>query len=300
MHLSRPSTIILVLLSLSLCASAKEQPKDNSLFFIENAGQITDLHHHPRKDIDYKLEANGVTLFVGKGQLHYQWTRSQKEELKNNKEESITATDIVDNISIYRMDVTLVGANKDAVAVTEDIAAWTENYYLPQCRDGATAHSYKKITYKEVYPNIDWVLYLHKGKVKYDFVIHPGGSITDIKLRYDGATELSIDEEALTATTPYGSLTETAPISYIAETGENIPSAYLLKGNELQYAVNTDHSGTLVIDPGLLWCTYYGSTNSNGVDIGNDVATDRIGGVYMVGITSSSTNIATTGTFQAS
>jgi hypothetical protein len=116
--------------------------QQSSLLFIENKGQIVDQHGKHRKDIDFKLEGKGLNVFVGDGQLHYQFAKQEDEQTKS-----------------YRLDVTLVGANKHAELITEEKQDYYENYYLAQCPDGAVAHSYRRITYKNVYPNIDWILY---------------------------------------------------------------------------------------------------------------------------------------------
>lgn len=47
------------------------------LAFTENKGQVTDQDGTSRSDIDFKLSAApGLNLFIGKGQLHYQWVKA--------------------------------------------------------------------------------------------------------------------------------------------------------------------------------------------------------------------------------
>src|SRR5690606_9985167 len=85
------------------------------------------------------------------------------------------------SLSMYRMDVTLIGAHEPAEVITEDRQSYHEQYYLPHCgADGVKAHAYRRITYREVYPGIDWVLYIRDNTLEYDFVVHPGGRISDI------------------------------------------------------------------------------------------------------------------------
>src|SRR5690606_12043723 len=92
--------------------------------FMQNKGQITDQHGIIRKDIDAKVEANGVTMFVGNGEIHYQWQAPLYLSPKGrglNTPNSQTTTGIPSpplgggrEGLIYRMDVKLVGANKNA------------------------------------------------------------------------------------------------------------------------------------------------------------------------------------------
>ncbi|MBL7683807.1 MAG: SBBP repeat-containing protein [Flavipsychrobacter sp.] len=281
------------------------------LLLIANKGQITDQYGKPRRDIDYKLSGSDVTLFVGDGQLHYQWLQRQP----NPKSETRNPKDVADKnspsgdvgITTYRMDVELLGADKNTVVVAEDMQPYYENYYLPTVPDGATAHSYRKITYKNVYPHIDWVLYVKSkdevgssgvsGGIKYDFVVHPGGNVAAIQLQYNGATGLELKDGALVATTPYGSITEDAPYSYMAETGQAVNSRFVLQGNVLSYATATnENTGTFVIDPALRWATYYGGSNPEQIYC---LKTDTSGNVFTSGMTYSTSNIATTGAHQS-
>ena len=152
------------------CLQAKEQGAAPAgihakapLSFIENKGQVVDQDGRHRSDIDYKLVADGMVMFIGDGQLHYQWSRLANSKV--NSQNSKTS-DPASSTDFYRMDVTLLGANKNAKVVAEEAQAYYENYYLPQCPGGAVAHSYSKITYKNVYPNIDWVIYIsHESEV---------------------------------------------------------------------------------------------------------------------------------------
>lgn len=287
-------------MSLCLQLAAKETPgklQDNSLHLVENKGQITDQYNRPRKDIDYKMAEAGVTLYIGNGQLHYQWHRPGAAPEKGRPAPAKEAG----RDTIYRMDVELVGADKNAVAIAEAPHSYTENYYLPQCPNGITAGGYGRITYKDVYPNIDWVLYTQVENgvpaLKYDFVVRPGGDAARIQLRYAGATQLQLQSGACVATTPMGSIAEAAPYSYIAGSGEKVASAYRLQNNTLSFSIAADipPTATLVIDPSLKWATYYGGS---GTEYVSTIATDTAGALYLAGTTASSSNIATTGAYQ--
>ncbi len=287
-----------------------QQPQQ--LYFLENRGQITDQHLKPRTDIDFKVDGGAVTIFIGNGQLHYQWVRSQseKEKVKNKNTIEVNREETEEKeLSIYRMDVTLVGANKHVRPITEAIQEYTEQFYgsgLPE--EGLTVRSYTKVTYPNIYPHIDWVLYIAnedntlypKGRagegaqLKYDFVVHEGGNVKDIQLQYDGATGLQLTNGAMQATTPYGSLTEAAPYTYNAQTKTTIDSKYQLIGNTLSFDIQNNTAKELVIDPSLAWATYYGGTAHEN---SYDCVADTAGNIYILGRTYSTNNMATTGAF---
>jgi hypothetical protein len=272
--------------------------------FIENRGQIVDQHGVWRSDLDFKLDRPGITAFVGSGKMHYQWSR-----LESPKSTAITsiakqAKDV--KLSTYRLDIELLGANLNATTITADKSTDFEQYYNANRQlSGKKIHHYSTVTYKDIYPNIDWVLYLDKNQatsglqnLKYDFVVHPGGNPKDIKIQYKGAQELALTEDgSLRAVTPYGTHLDVNPYSYLIcpdNSTQYVASRYVLKGNILSFDI-APHAGTLVIDPAVEWSTYYGGT---GMDILNEIAGDTYGHIYIAGTTLMSSNIATTGSFQ--
>lgn len=265
----------------------KLQAQLSSVSFVENKGQVTDQHQKRRTDIDFKIGTQDINIFIGDGTVHYQWNKSSIKEVAGRKN---TWTDA------YRMDVVLLGANQHAEVVAEQKQDFFESYYSSQYT--GTAASYNRVVYKNIYPGIDWVLYTQNDQLKYDFIVHPGGNAKDIKLQYKGATALNMKDGALTASTPYGSITEHKPYSYDAVTKNEIASSFALSENTLSFNIAAG-TGTndIIIDPLLDWATYYGGTS---YDAGIDVAADGSGNVYMCGSTISTSNIATTGSNQTS
>jgi hypothetical protein len=304
-------TVLLTAAFILLCSAT--YAKENNLFFIENKGQITDQHYNPRNDIQFKLAASGgLNIFIGSGAIHYQFSKFDDAGAETQNAGNLPHTSLPLGEgwggALYRLDVELLNANKNAQVITEDKQPYYENYYTPGTgAHGATAHTYKRITYKNIYPQIDWVLYTSsplnshsfsegmsgegRGGAKHEFIIHKGGNVSDIKIQYSGATTLQLNSDgSLIAATPMGEIAEQAPLTYQVN-GKEIRSTFVLEGNTLSYSVGS-YSGELVIDPTLMWATYYGGSAT---DMGNSVALDAAGHAYMVGTTYSIDNIATTG-----
>ncbi len=330
------------LLTVCFCAallsiySQKAFSKENKLnkrkytekSFIENKGQIIDQWQQARPDIDFKIAAaEGLNIFIGPNGLHYQWAAAgQKSVLAGiipdfgsmqNEHDTL-----VNALSLYRMDVKLLGANSKPCFVKGAKNAYYERYFQPWLNKGndnagITVHSFDKITYKDVYPGIDWTFYFNDaGQLEYDFVVHPGGKVSDIRIEYAGATQLALNQDgSLTAVTPMGKVKENKPYSYIPKediTAQQLPlsaarninpamrkevaSGFTLQGNVLSFQVNA-YTGTLVIDPVLEWGSYFGSIFA---DMGNAVTTDKRGNVYLGGQTMQGSNMATTGAHQVS
>ncbi len=269
---------------LSLSAMAKNatptigQGAQKPLSFVENKGQFT--NGKQSDDIQFRMSTAGMDLYVGEGQLHYQFRKME-------------GTDANPMIRTYRMDVTLLGANPAAKMQAQEQQAYYENYITNNCgKDGITAHSYNRITYKEVYPGIDWVVYVKGDKVEYDFVVHPGADASKIQLQYGGATALNITANGgITAETPMGKVQEKKPYAYESATGKPVAANFKLRGNVVSFET-AKCNGTLTIDPYILWSTYFGGASE---DVATCVKVSGGGNIYIGGYSSSST-VGFTGT----
>ncbi len=237
------------------------------LCFIENKGQIVDEHHNSRTDIKYKLTDKNVSLFLGQDGLHYQFLNNQQNERLG-------------------MSVMLVGANPNAQISAAGELPYYENYYLNNTAAvGKTAHAFTKVTYANVYPNIDWVVYVKEKGVEYDFIVKPGGDASQIKVKYDGAASLALNADgSVTAHTPLGDINEKVPVTFENATGKKINSRFVVNNNTVSFAVAA-HEGAITIDPYLSWCTYYGGSGDEYI---YSTKCDRSGNIYVTGFTTSS------------
>ncbi|OSZ79165.1 hypothetical protein CAP35_13195 [Chitinophagaceae bacterium IBVUCB1] len=247
----------------------------NQLYFIENTGQILNQYHQKRNDILFALKAGDMNIFIGANEIHYQWNRHVNDT----------------SISSYRLDAVLIGANKTPQVIVEDKQQYCENYHFEDYDVHSTAYTYKTVKIKNIYPNIDWVLYCKNNMLKYDFIVRKGGDASNIKIQYKGATSIAFDKGEIIVETPYGSIKEEAPYTYDITSRKEIKSAFVLNENMLGFDIKKGEEN-LVIDPAVLWSTYFGG---NQTDYGNCVTTDNDGNVYLGGDTYSTAGIATTG-----
>ena len=284
------SLVLSCLLPLSMMAKDAKQATvggglGKPVSFIENKGQLRAQDNKACNDIQYKLSTPGMNLFVGNCQLHYQFRKVEGNSPSTLK------------LSMYRMDVTLLGADPAAKVTSGEEQAYYENYIMPGLGDdnGVTAHAYNRIVYKNVYPSIDWVLYVKDNNVEYDFVVRPGGNVNDIKLKYGGATKLSVTNDgSLTAITPMGTVTEKTPYAYETATGRKVATDFKLNKNIVSFKTG-DYNGSLTIDPLLSWGTYFGSTLE---DVITAIKEDNSHNSYVCGYTSSTSGIASGGAYQ--
>lgn len=293
----------ILLLSFALFFTATEVLAQNhQLFFVENVGQLSDQFHKPRHDIDVAMKTSGMSVFIGSGKIQYQFVKPLKtnapdipdfpfDKSKGKVEQS------TNSLETFRIDVELVGASKSVTPVMSGQLKYYERFYFPQFgEEGALAHTYSRITYPEIYPHIDWILYINGNHIEYDFVIKEGGDPGDIQIEYNGTTALNLDAEGnLVAGSPIGTITEHAPISYQSD-GKKVVTSFKLFNSVVSYNV-ASYTGTLLIDPYVEWATYYGGAGEDGAGLLTQDASENI---YLMGSTRSGNNIATIGAHNVS
>lgn len=191
--------------------------------------------------------------------------------------------------------------------------------------------TYAKVHYKDAYPGIDVIYYGNQGKLEYDFIVAPGADPNQIKLAFEGASDIKVaDSGDLLLTTALGEVRLQKPIVYqVGDDGLKmlVAGTYVLqptlsvpsssqgeeKGEATRHASRTtnhevgiqlaayDHAKSLVIDPVLLYSTYLGgSANEAGIEFGpHGIAVDSAGNAYIAGVTASADFPVTAGSTQS-
>lgn len=175
------------------------------------------------------------------------------------------------------------GANPDAELIAVDP---TVDYqvYVVKGKDGQdesinNIKSYKKLIYKNLYPNIDVEYTFHpQTGIKYTLILHPGADASLVKMKYSG--HVRIDSEGnLQIGTKFGNITDHAPQSfYTSNPSSAVTSKFVKTGNTVTFALGAyDHSLSLTIDP---WVQTPTLPNSNGVW---ECEKDAAGNAYIIG-----------------
>jgi hypothetical protein len=268
------------------------------LIFTENRGQVADMSGKPRPDILFTAHSGHTNIFLAASGISYQFSKityplGYNPSDVNADPEKQAELEKQIQTQTYNFSLTLEGANPHPNIVKEDKSITEFNFYLTQCPNGLThVASYQKLTYQEVYPNIDWVVYSDGNHLKYDFIVKAGGDPSLIKLKIKDAQGVSITRAGeLLMTTSLGEIKEQAPLSYVD--GKLIKSNFKQNADgTIGFDVATQKGKTLRIDPAVVWSTYYGGT---GADVGNGCAVDGSGNVYLAGTAASTAGIASGG-----
>lgn len=270
--------------------------QSSELLFIENKGQVLNETGKPATDVLFVMKQSDFSIFIYKDGLSYQFTKNMGSA---STQLPTTVHDLLEDfplneqlISTHRVDVKFQSANKNAVVTPMLKNSYTENYFGNA--DITNIASFEKIVVSNIYSGIDWVLYQVDGKLKYDFIVHPGANAQQIKMEIIAADEtVLLKDDHLQIKTTIGAINDAGLYSYIKNTGVHIDSKFELKNNVLQFIIaDYDASQTLIIDPSLDWSTYYGGFGEDAV---NGLEVDLDGNFLITGYTSSSNNIAALG-----
>ena len=271
--------------------------------FKPNKGQVADHEGNLIKAYEYVYQAPGMKVGLTQNGFHYNlYTVEEKPKKQKNVSEATgkpakaeqqperPGDEEAKKQRIYhyhRVEVAFKGANEDPEIIAEEKMDYYANYYLGYLPEYVTqVHGYRKLTYKNLYDNIDLVLRPStaengRRKLKYNIRVRPGGDLSDVKMVYKGMDKLSLEDGKLQIATSQGRMTETIPKSYWAESKEATAVNYQLEGNTVSFQAEQQQEGrTLVLDPSLSWSTYLGG---GARDLGDGVTTDGSGNVYVTG-----------------
>lgn len=306
---------ILFFFSLFFCTilfGQKKFQKNNEYHFYENKGQIVDQNGNENKDVKYLFHSAGLNVQLRSNGFSYDVYETVKKNNPNFRKKA--DNELPEKLAylnrefnyeklIHRIDIEFLNSNKNATIITQGKSSDYENYFnLEHNPDGITnVHRYQKIIYKNIYNAIDLIFFKPNDTLKpveYNFIINPGGKISDIKMKFYGAPTL-LKEGKLMMNLRFGDLYEKIPNSWIQDRNKkDITVTFKDFGNQTFGFTSPLNSSNkkIIIDPvpTRIWGSYAGGF---GEDYG-EAKTDIQNNVYLYGATASTTNIATSGASQ--
>jgi gliding motility-associated-like protein len=252
--------------------------------FIENKGQFDKLIPEDKTGFSYCID-KGQQVFFYKNKLSYHFnsiTISKApllglfENEKHREERIHDAKKRTQYIDIEWLNsnpnATIVAENKQSTQYPYALINVTEPTQTIYC-DG-----YSKITYKNLYPNIDVEYVFHPDNgIKYNLLLHPGADISQVKMKYNNNVKLSVKNGNIHIKTIVGEIIDHAPITFYAENNENVPSAFKLENNTVSFDIqHITPNKEVVIDP---WTLVPGFAPPKAFDNG----VDANGNIYIYG-----------------
>ena len=252
--------------------------------FVQNKGQW-------EEDIKFMASIPGGTLQIRKQGLHYVFVDNNSlYDIKHSslKSEKSTA------LKMHGLDVIFDGSNPDFTIESKNPTSETQHYFYGNdpAKWQSNVQSFGEIWLKNIYQGVDLRLYTTENAMKYEFVVSPQVSTEQIKMRYEGADEILMENGNLKVKTSLADIIEMKPYSFsetIVNTNSRIgftevKSNFKINKNVITFSFpdNYDKSKTLTIDPKLIFSTYSGSTADNW---GHTATYDAEGNLYAGGST---------------
>ncbi|MCE2789953.1 MAG: hypothetical protein LW630_08590, partial [Saprospiraceae bacterium] len=239
----------------------------HKVLFMENAGQITDLHGQAVPEVRYLLRSQGLNVQLRTSGFSYDaWMPVYDTDPAQDSNTAEVATSAekrtVTGYKYHRVDIAFKNGNPSPqiLAMDQDeieIQIFHQKQHL-------SVRNYGRIVYKNIYDGID-LEFVAGGKdgtaVEYNFIVHPGADPSLIQLEYKGADDLRLEEGLIRMDITHGTIEENIPASWQEETKQAVEVSYAMcESGTVGFAVGAyDKATTLVIDPTprLVWGSYF-------------------------------------------
>lgn len=264
------------------------------LQFTENKGQW-----HPailfESDIfsgKLYLEQQGFTYFFLRGDDYGEWQHAVHQHDKPSPNFTL---------NFHALKTRFMGSNK-VIPRGDSAFSFYRNYFIGRDRSkwASFVRVHQSVRYPELYEGIDLLVYSESHGLKYDWILAPGADVSQIKVKYDGADDLFLDDGRLFIRTSINHLIEDAPKAYQIIDGKRFTVAckFVLKGKVLSFDLGVyNPEYELVIDPPILiFATYSGSSADN---FGFTATYDSRGSLYAAGNVTSPYTAAPNGSYPA-
>jgi len=267
------------------------------LYFVENKGQVD-------KCVKYHIKMPYGSIYFTPEEIAYQFLHKKSEENTEEQRSFLKEKESPQGITAENFMMKFIEANERVqVRGMDEIETRVSFFRGNDPRNWVKgARTYKKVLYKELYPQIDLIVYGSRGRIKHEYRVRVGGEVEKIKARYEGIESLRINERGqLEIVGSKGVLREDVPLSFqiIDNKKVEVKTEYMVdKDNTLRFKVRKYRKDVeLIIDPGLEYSTYLGGSDQ---DYGYGIAVDKGGNAYVTGKTNSSDFPIKAGAFDTS
>ena len=266
--------------------------KSTGGYFIENKGQTNDLvKYYSRGNPSVAFRDDGILFVVRESN-----EGGSRETWREPVSRSTSSHQITVKSSAYMLRFD--GSNKPS-PVGIDRLSFNSNFLIGNDSDKwrTDVPSYGGVVYHDLYDEIDLVYRQNANGVKYEFIVDPGADPRAIRMSFEGAGSLRLEDGDIVVQSSAGEVRDSHPYSYKGD-GEKVECRFITYG-QATYGFECDRRDTserLVIDP-LVYSTFLGG---GGYDDGWSIAVDSGGSAYVSGWTNSANFPVALGSFDLS
>jgi hypothetical protein len=272
--------------------------------FTLNEGQITNQFGQKNKQVLYLLQTPEMLVHLRENGFSYELREKiDQAPIAGSFDPKDDSKSI--KIKSHRIDIDFAGCNKmiERLAIDQisSLKFLNNKSKLTSVRN---LKSYKRILYKNVYPQTDIEFLVSeidgKARFKYNIILHPGADEDKVQFLIEGSFKNSLTKDGfIEMETTFGKIEEQVPLSYELNQGKQGRSirARFRQIHKRLFGIEIDERdrrNTCVIDP-LVWGSYFGGALSENI---NDMCLDSMGNIYLGGYTNSTDFIASSGAHQ--
>jgi hypothetical protein len=275
------------------------------LYFVPNEGQVDE-------EALFYAKTSHYTLWMTKDGLIFDRLHREEKEIGKNLVPHHSLRCEPQDYS-YSRDISRMhfcDAEPDTELIPIEITGHRVNYFTGKDRsDWRTGlRASKGVLYRGLYSNVDLKIYGVEKQIEYDFVVRPGGDVSDIRFAYRDAQKTEIDKngnlrvkiksvdiskssktDSSQESTAISEFTHQKPNCYQVIDGKKIKidaSFRKIADNTYTFEVAPYNKAyDLVIDPLVMtYSTYLGGSAN---DRGDGIAVDHSGAAYITGSTQS-------------
>jgi hypothetical protein len=238
-------------------------------YFIENEGQAAE-------DVRYYLMGNPAVAFRDDGVLFV--FRDSSRDRPSLDNQSAVEPMGAEGMTAYLLrfegtaEVRPIGINR---------LPFNSNFFIGNVpsRWGTDVPNYQGILYQNLYDGIDLAYHVETGRVKYEFILHPGADLSSVIARYEGVDDVALQGGDLVFHTSAEEIRDSAPIAY--QGVDKVRCAFTLREDwRVGFECDPwDRSRELVIDP-LIYSTYLGGGSD---EDGYGIAVNSSGYAFVTG-----------------
>jgi len=252
-------------------------------YFVENVGQF------PRDDIRFFMKSPSVEVGFANGRVFFNVLRWQTGEEDRRVH--------VGGVLVEQR----VGTGTAGPEALEPLPGRSHYFLGPdESRWKRNVRHFGKILYRNAYPGVDLVYFFdERGQLTYEFNVRPGADPGSIAMSYEGVERVvPRGTNVMEVVTSLGSLRDGELLCYQEREGRRsvVASRFRELGERaygLELLEDYDRSRPLVVDPTLVFSTYWGA---GGGDF-RTVQIDASGNVYGAGDAGGSTWPTTPGAY---
>ncbi len=244
--------------------------------FIKNNGQWP-------SPIQFQAVSTGINVYF----LDHGLSFAQTVEEEDSLGQDIYVTHV--------WNMNFLNANSPALISGDSSRTSKVSYLIGSDTNNWVIHppEFARLTYQSLYPDVDLAFYGTTDNLKYDYIVHPHGSVHAIINYFEGTQPLSINTAGeLEVSTEAGTHVHKSPYSFQVINGVTHPVSIryvILNDSTFGYDVTGSYDANydLIIDPlfQYAWSTYAKAAGaSNNINYCFSNTTDNNGNVYITGM----------------